>query len=319
MKFSFNNVVDLADLNGVEYKCAHEPNNEVFQYFIKDNRVYNFVHVPELGNYSSTEYLSTTNHVPVQDFSAFGVKNFPNMGAYGWFRRKYENLTHVLIPLRASQTRFAPPSFTFTQSADFVHISIVPPESVEYLCYRVIFRSGPLATEFITYDTEAALPKPASGTYELYVIGYRNTGEISEETPRQAITVVNPTPPPAAGPVYSVNSELPDIVGNIYLPANKIPVVAEGIDSENVRDALVEVNNNTLTITLLASGWSGYTQTVVAPGVTTTNTVIVAPSPAHQGLYVSSAILCTAQGDGTLTFNCHTEPISDIDVGVVIL
>lgn len=319
MKFSFNNIVDLADLNGVEYKCAHEPNNEVFQYFIKDNRVYNFVHVPELGNYSSTEYLRATNHVPVQDFSAFGVKNFPNMGAYGWFRCKYENLTHVLLPLRASQTRFAPPSFTFTQSADFVHISIVPSESVEYLCYRVIFRSGPLATEFITYDTEAALPKPTSGTYELYIIGYRDTGEISEETPRQAITIVNPTPAPVAGPVYSVNSELPDIIGNIYLPANKVPVDVETIEADNVEDALVEVDDVGITIILTVAGWSSFAQTVAAPGVTATNKVIVSPIPANQGLYVSSAILCTAQGTNTLTFNCNTVPTFDIEVGVIIL
>lgn len=312
---------ELTDIHptGTLTQMGHEPTNELVQYYLEDSRVYNLVGLPNKGEYSDLEFEPLTSRVPVKPYTLFGIKTFPKMGAYGWFRSKYENITHILVPLASPQVRYAPPTFTFSQNSVTVQINITPPTSVIYTCYRIIFREGHFATEYITYDTVAIVPKPASGTYELYVIGYRDTGEISEETPRQAITVVNPTPPPAAGPVYSVNSELPDIVGNIYLPANKVPIDVETLEADNVEDAIVEVDNAGITVTLLAANWSNFSQTVSAPGVTATNKVIVSPVPSDQGLYVSSAILCTAQGAGTLTFNCNTEPIFDIEVGVIIL
>ncbi len=312
---------ELADLraDGQLIQMGHEPNNELIQYFRKNDRIQNDMAEPNKGNYTGLVFDPITNRVPTKPYTLFGIKTFPKMGAYGWFRTKYEHITHILVPLVSPQVRYAPPTFTFTQTSTTVQITIVPPGSVEYDCYRILFRNGYFATEYITYDTFADVPKPATGEYELYIIGYRSTGEISEETPRQAITIVNPTPTPVAGPVYSVNSELPDIIGNIYLPANKVPVDVESLEADNVEDAIVEVDDVGITVTLLAANWSTFSQTVSAPGVTATNKVIVSPVPSDQGLYVSSAILCTAQGAGTLTFNCNTEPIFDIEVGVIIL
>jgi hypothetical protein len=310
---------ELANLRGTLIQMGHEPNNELVEYYLKSDRVRNDMGEPNKGNYTGITFEPITNRVPIKPYSLFGIKTFPKMGAYGWFRSKYEHITHILVPLVSPQTRYTPPTFTFSQTSTTVQITIVPPASVEYDCYRILFREEHFATEFITYDTFAEVSKPTSGTYELYIIGYRDTGEISEETPRQAITIVNPTPTPVAGPVYSVNSELPDIIGNIYLPANKVPVDVETIEADNVEDALVEVDDIGITITLTVAGWSSFAQTVAAPGVTATNKVIVSPTPADQGLYVSSAILCTAQGTDTLTFNCNTVPTFDIEVGVIIL
>ena len=74
----------------------------------------------------------------------------------------------------------------------------------------------------------------------------------------------------------------------------------------------------TRTATLLSTGWSSKSQTVSVAGVTATNTVFVAAVPASQGLYSGYGIVCTAQGNGTLTFSCDYVPDQNINVNVVI-
>lgn len=75
----------------------------------------------------------------------------------------------------------------------------------------------------------------------------------------------------------------------------------------------------TLTVTLTVVGWSSDAQTVTATGVTSSNTVIVSPSPSSMEDYTDAGIVCTAQGTNTLTFECDTTPSSAIDVNVVII
>lgn len=70
---------------------------------------------------------------------------------------------------------------------------------------------------------------------------------------------------------------------------------------------------------LTAEGWSNGVQTVSVTGVTTTNHVIVAPSPDAYLAYISSNVRCTAQGDGTLMFTATTTPTAGMVINVIIL
>lgn len=76
---------------------------------------------------------------------------------------------------------------------------------------------------------------------------------------------------------------------------------------------------DSITVTLTVAGWSSDAQTVTATGVTSSNTVIVSPSPSDMEDYTDAGIVCTAQGTNTLTFECDTTPSSAIDVNVVII
>lgn len=76
---------------------------------------------------------------------------------------------------------------------------------------------------------------------------------------------------------------------------------------------------STITVTLASANWSNNEITVTATGVTASNTVIVSPDPTYMSDYTSNWVYCSAQGSGTLTFTCDTEPSNDIDVNVVIL
>lgn len=76
---------------------------------------------------------------------------------------------------------------------------------------------------------------------------------------------------------------------------------------------------STIQVTLTAANWSSKSITVTATWVTASNTVIVSPAPANINDYATNSIYCSAQGSGTLTFSCNTEPTGDIDVNVLIM
>lgn len=65
-------------------------------------------------------------------------------------------------------------------------------------------------------------------------------------------------------------------------------------------------------ISLPQSGWSGNSQTVQAPGVTATSSVIVGPNPSSMNAAMQAGVYCSAQGNGTLTFTCSSTPSSSL-------
>lgn len=71
--------------------------------------------------------------------------------------------------------------------------------------------------------------------------------------------------------------------------------------------------------TLLAANWSSNSQTINVSGVTSTNTVFVSPTPLSTADYAAAGVLCVAQGNGTLTFQCDTTPSTDLTVSIVIM
>lgn len=77
--------------------------------------------------------------------------------------------------------------------------------------------------------------------------------------------------------------------------------------------------SSTITVTLASANRSSKSITVSATWVTASNTVIVSPDPASINDYATNSVYCSAQGSGTLTFSCNTEPTVDIDVNVLII
>lgn len=71
------------------------------------------------------------------------------------------------------------------------------------------------------------------------------------------------------------------------------------------------------TPTLVAANWSSNTQTINVTGVTSSNVVLVGPSPVSAEDYAAAGVLCTSQGNGTLTFTCDTTPSVDLTLNVV--
>lgn len=73
-----------------------------------------------------------------------------------------------------------------------------------------------------------------------------------------------------------------------------------------------------LSVTLISTSWASNSQTVSGlNGITASNAVIVAPNPSSFTQYTSAGIICTEQGDGTLTFTCTTAPTENISVNIL--
>lgn len=91
-------------------------------------------------------------------------------------------------------------------------------------------------------------------------------------------------------------------------------------DSEISRLAAGKLVKTITTATLTVAGWSTNNQTVSVSGVTASNLVVVAPvnTRVNTDNYSLSRIICTAQGSGTLTFNCDLTPTAEITVNVLI-
>lgn len=139
----------------------------------------------------------------------------------------------------------------------------------------------------------------------------------------------------------------------IYSPTETDPVfaasAAHGITSANItswnnkQDALVSgtniktVNGNSLLgsgdltiqggsdvdvtqVSITVANWNATTTcTKSVTGVTASNSIIVSPAPASIADYVSAGVYCSAQANGTLTFECTSTPTADLVVNVMIV
>ena len=83
--------------------------------------------------------------------------------------------------------------------------------------------------------------------------------------------------------------------------------------------SLDAVASSSATGTLTVAGWGSNSQTINVTGVTASNIVVVSPAPASVDAYAEAGIICTAQGDGTLTFTCDTVPTAALTINIVIV
>jgi hypothetical protein len=73
-------------------------------------------------------------------------------------------------------------------------------------------------------------------------------------------------------------------------------------------------------VVLASESWSDNAQTVQVEGVTADNNIFPSPSGrSSTEIWADCKVLCTGQGDGTLTFTCSETPTDDINVSVVII
>lgn len=94
---------------------------------------------------------------------------------------------------------------------------------------------------------------------------------------------------------------------------------------------IVNGSGNTITISAQFSGfvdtsaelevadWVGGSQTITVNGVTPTNTVLISTEPSDMDEYINAGVICTAQGNDSLTFTAVSTPATDITVYILIL
>ena len=71
-------------------------------------------------------------------------------------------------------------------------------------------------------------------------------------------------------------------------------------------------------VTLPSANWSSHQQTVYVDGVTADANAIVTYAPASQAAWEAAGIYASAQGNGTITFTCTTDPSSNVTANILL-
>lgn len=126
-------------------------------------------------------------------------------------------------------------------------------------------------------------------------------------------------------PIDSVNGK----TGAVHLGASDVGAVptSRTINGKALSDNIslstsdigAQEKHNTKIVSLTASNWSNFTQTVSVSGVTANSTIVVTPAPASHAVYGEAGVYCSAQSNGTLTFACSETPATNLNVNVLIL
>ena len=96
---------------------------------------------------------------------------------------------------------------------------------------------------------------------------------------------------------------------------NNVQLGMEYMESQIL--SLQSIKATQLTLTLNSSNWVNNVQTVSASTVTSTNAVIICPNLSIQSEYTDCNVTCTAQNDGSLTFECDKTPEIDLLINVL--
>jgi len=160
---------------------GNEPNNEIIQFgVVSDQQVNDHTQLSN-SNYNSLTWLVIAALMTQHAISRIGIKNFPQIGACGFFVDKYTGQSTILIPVRTNEHKYNPPTLAVSTVTEGISIIITPPKDITYTCYKIIMRNGYYANEYTMYNTTTILPAPTViGNYEIYAIGYNeDTGIIS--------------------------------------------------------------------------------------------------------------------------------------------
>jgi len=122
-----------------------------------------------------------------------GVKAFPGMGAFAFYKLMHRKITRIVIPVnREKQQNAAPTLEAAVHSDGTITFAITPPEKPEYACYRIVMSYGIYTEEYVTYDLELTVPAShISGDYSCWAVGYGEEGQLySKESNLILLTLI---------------------------------------------------------------------------------------------------------------------------------
>lgn len=284
----------------------HEPDNSLFQYYIKPdtNEAWDKRADVALGQYKTLSWGDLQHHLSTRAVAKIGAKQFPQIGAIGFYKDLYTSQSYILAPVHEKQETFKEPTLTATLSGKVVSIKITPPKNMTYTCYKIIMRSGYFAVEYVVYKTTTEVAAPlVNGTYSVTAIGYNEvSGVYSSPSNAVSITIANgkDTWEPESLKVPMKLSDLIDVNLVDLLNSQMLRYNTETSRWENVSsDRIVE-------ITLWAVNWTGstspYSQVITIDGVTSRSKIDLQPSVEQLALFHERDVnFTTVNEDGVVT------------------
>ena len=132
------------------------------------------------SDYDEVEWGNEKHRVTSAMVDRLGVKAFPGMGAFAFYKLAHRKITRIVIPENRAREDNAPPVLAAVENAGHtVTFTITPPVSPEYECYRIVMSCGIYSEDYITYEPVFTAPQPEiSGEYRCYAIGYGEEGRL---------------------------------------------------------------------------------------------------------------------------------------------
>ena len=190
MALTFEYVKELD--TGLYPHIAHEADSTIYNYFVNGAQAKDKSAVATLGHYDNIAFGNEDRTLTTKAVSSIGIKNFPGIGAIGFYKDAYLNEGHIVAPVHQVVQKYdAPELVSVNVAEDKLHIVITQPSSLDYTCFKVIVRQGDFAFEYTMYKPDALVDLPTvKGTYTVYCIGYdESTGSISEDSNELALTI----------------------------------------------------------------------------------------------------------------------------------
>lgn len=173
---------------------GNEPDNTITKFFIEAHRQGNHLGDVTLSNYDNINWQHSNGLMTSQNVSDIGIKTFPQIGAIGFYKLRYETRSLILAPIYTKSKKYAAPLMTVEDLDGMLRITLTDPEDVTYECYRVVVRAGYFAEEYVTYEPVIDIPSPTdAGIYAVSAFGYLNEQLASQESDIQYITVAGET------------------------------------------------------------------------------------------------------------------------------
>lgn len=167
-----------------------EPDNTITKFYIEAQRQGNMQGAVSLSDYDNIKWERFNGLMTSHNVTAIGIKTFPQIGAIGFYRLKYEPKSLILAPIYTKDKRYNAPTIVIKMLAASIKITLSNPKDVTYDCYRVVLRNGYFTEEYVTYESEIEVPMPTTGgVYSIVAFGYIEERLASRESVAQFIAV----------------------------------------------------------------------------------------------------------------------------------
>lgn len=210
---------------GSQPYMSHEEDSTIYNYYISDSKAMDKSVANTLGNYDNITFTGEERHLTTRAVSKIGIKNFPGIGAIGFYKEAYRDDRGVLAPIHTKPDKRTAPLLVNAYIVDNkLRVIIMTAVDVHYDCFRVIVMQDTFAFEYITYTTDCLLDMPTvKGAYRVYCIGYaEDTGVISEDSNERTLVIESGTdtwaPPFGSGSEADYEARikaLEDELGNV--------------------------------------------------------------------------------------------------------
>lgn len=319
MALTFEKVINLTEASGnipPKYvdmlSMAQEPNGRLWQYYLHNGKANDKWTDLEGGVYDeSQEWDGTGKHMTSKPVTKVGSKQFPHIGAIGFYKETLTGRSRVLIPIHTESTALPPVTLAVSYTDEGMHVTLTDCDGLEV--FRLIARSGEFSQEYIFYGTDVDLPLPAvTGLYYVTVIGYADEMTVcSIESASEQVRVNDGLPSwePPSIVVHQALSELTDV--NIVGAAD-LQLLQYKADQQRWANASIPVVKY---ITLLPLNWANNQQRMIIPGIIADESeqfIQVVPAIASQDAFIQYQIRCINQEENALVFSCATVPTENI-------